>query len=114
MDKQKQNILMLIILGITIIVLAYFLGFFSNKGDYIITDMWIGDDNKDGYSFCDNCLWIEFDEGCNRRFVYYFENQHDYDKRLEIGSIVDIRFKKVNNKSYIQGIFPKKEYNYCS
>jgi len=112
-EPMKLMILSIIILGILILSI---LGAFTNKGYYKITDMWIGDNNKiSNYSYCDNCLWIEFDEGCNRRIIYFFENQHEYDNRLEVGMPVDIRFRKVNGIKYMRGVIPRKEYDYkCS
>lgn len=111
--KSKTNIL--IIIGIILIWIICYNVFF-NKGYYQITDMWIGNTSQtSNYSYCDNCLWIEFDEGCNRRFSYYFENQHEYDKRLDIGTAVDIYFREVDGKKYIQHIKPRTKYDYkCS
>ena len=111
--KIKTNIL--IIIGIIIVWVICYNMFFS-KGYYQITDMWIGNtSHTSNYSYCDNCLWLEFDEGCDRRFSYYFENQHKYDERLNIGIAVDIYFREVDEKRYIQHIKPRTKYDYkCS
>ena len=115
-EPMKLMILSIIILGIIILSISIYLGVFTNKGYYKITDMWIGNNNKvSNYSYCDNCLWIEFDEGCNRRITYFFENQHEYDNRLEVGMPVDIKFREVNGIKYMRGVIPRKEYDYkCS
>ncbi len=54
--------------------------------------------------------WI--DEGCNRRFKYFFENQHEYDSRLKVGMPVDVKFREVNGIKYMRGVIPRKEYDY--
>ena len=115
-EPMKLMVFSIVILGILILSISFYLGVFTNEGYYKITDMWIGDNNKiSNYSYCDNCLWIEFDEGCNRRIIYFFENQHEYDNRLEVGMPVDIRFRKVNGIKYMRGVIPRKEYDYkCS
>jgi len=118
MENKNINYmeLMIVILGILILSISFYLGVFTNKGYYKITDMWIGDNNKiSNYSYCDNCLWIEFDEGCNRRFKYFFENQHEYDSRLKVSMPVDVKFREVNGIKYMRGVIPRKEYDYkCS
>jgi len=115
-EPIKLMIFLIVILGILMLSISFYLGVFTNKGYYKITDMWIGDNNKiSNYYYCDNCLWIEFDEGCNRRFKYFFENQHEYDSRLKVGMPVDVKFKEVNGIKYMRGVIPRKEYDYkCS
>ena len=46
----------------------------------------------------------------NKRKVYYFENQHEYDNRLSVGDIVNIKFNKVNGINYIKHITNAKKY----
>jgi len=115
-EPMKLMIFLIVILGIIILSISFYLGIFTNKGYYKITDMWIGNNNKvSNYSYCDNCLWIEFDEECNRRITYFFENQHEYDNRLEVGMPVDIKFREINGIKYVRGVIPRKEYDYkCS
>lgn len=80
-------------------------------GDYIINDMWIGNESN-GIKYCNNCLWIKFDEGCNHYRTFYFETQHDFDKRLKIGKPVDISFR---SNGSIKHISPRIKYDYkCS
>ncbi len=45
-EPMKLMILSIIILGIIILSISIYLGIFTNKGYYKITDMWIGDNNK--------------------------------------------------------------------
>jgi len=115
-ESMKLMLFSIIILGIIILSISIYLGIFTNKGYYEITDMWIGDNNKESnYSYCDNCLWIEFDEGCNKRFKYFFENQHKFDERLKVGMPVDVKFREVNEVRYMRGVIPRDEYYYkCS
>jgi hypothetical protein len=81
-------------------------------GDYKIDSFWINS-SYEGKEYCDNCLWIRFDEGCNRYKTFYFETQHELDKRLEIGMPVDIYFNK--DKGTIKYVAPRLKYNYkCS
>lgn len=92
------------VLGITILIIE-----FDAEGDYIIQNQWIASDYNN-ISYCDNCLWIEFYEGCNRYSTYYFEEQHELDKRFIIGTPVNIDFKQYNDKFYIEQINPAKRY----
>jgi len=110
---MKISILILLVL---ISLLSLALGLFTNRGYYRITDMWIGNNSKgSNISYCNNCLWIEFDEGCNRRIKYFFENQHEYDTRLSVGNPVDIKFHEIDGNRYIHKVIPRKEYEYkCS
>lgn len=62
-------------------------------GNYKIDYYWIGNDSN-GVRYCESCLWVRFDEGCNKYQDYYFENQHELDDRLEIGMPVQIYFTK--------------------
>lgn len=107
---KRVKLLIIFLLIIPLLFLTYHFYLFYNSGDYKISDMWIGDNHKGGISYCDSCLWIEFDEGCNRRKVYYFENQHQYDDRLNIGDYVNIKFNKVNNINYIKYVTNAKKY----
>ena len=46
-------------------------------GDYIIQRQWISSVDENNKTYCDECLWIEFYEGCNRYMTYYFENEYN-------------------------------------
>ncbi len=109
----QQIIIFALVLITTIILLVFslaFIGHWIYEGDYKISNMRLSNFSQDGKEYCDNCLWIELYEGCNRYKEYYFENQHEYDKRLEVGMPVDILFKKINDKYYIKNVIPRKEY----
>lgn len=92
----------------------FFFGFIAIDeyyyGDYKINNMWIGNESN-GVRYCNDCLWIEFDEGCNRYKTYYFENQHEFDNRLKIGQPVDISF---SNNGYVRHLSPRIKYRRCS
>jgi hypothetical protein len=79
-------------------------------GEYLVNSYWIGNDSN-GVRYCDNCLWIKFDEGCNRYKTFYFKNQHELDNRLKVGMPVSISFRKDETIFHIE---PKKAYLYCS
>ena len=106
---KKSLCIMSLIFIVGIILIAYISGVFSNKGYYSISDMWIGSNDSQNITYCDECLWIKFYEGCNRYKTYYFEEQHELDYRLEIGMPVDIFLKEVNGKYYIKEVIPRKE-----
>lgn len=91
-------VLLLIALGVWYVM--------PSKGDYIIEKMWLNTTD-----YCDNCLFIKFYEGCNRYSTYYFENQHEFDSRLEIGMPVDIKFKHTEGRSFVRGVYPRDAYN---
>ena len=91
-----------IIFGISLIGIIVLYAFIYNNfylGDYIVQKQWI-DSNYHNQTYCENCLWIEFYEGCNRYPVYFFKNQHEFDKRLSLGSVVNIRF----NEDYVKSV----------
>lgn len=67
---------------------------YTNQGEFTISDMYLANCSKDGACLCDECLWIEFDEGCNHVQTYFFEGQHELDERLKVGMPVDIYRKK--------------------
>jgi len=94
----KQTIIFTISL-IGIIVLYTFIYNNFYLGDYVVQKQWI-DSNYNNQTYCESCLWIEFSEGCNRYPVYFFENQHEFDTRLSLGSIVNIRF----DGNYVRGV----------
>ena len=105
-----------IIIGI-LVFLSIFSFFFlfsiiidKTVGEYLINSYWIGNESN-GVKYCDNCLWIKFDEGCNRYKTFYFETQHELDNRLEIGMPVSINFRKDGT---IFNVEPKELYLYCS
>jgi hypothetical protein len=79
------------------------------EGAYLIQNQWIASDYGN-VTYCDNCLWIEFYEGCNRHSTYYFINQHEKDDRFEIGTPVNINFVEKDGKDYIQGVKPAIVY----
>jgi hypothetical protein len=113
---------LIILLGtITFIVVLFSLNNIYHNyylGDYIIRDMNIGNtyNGETGQKYCDNCLWIKFDEGCNREFTSYFENQHELDERLKIGQSVRIDFwncgENGGERGCIKGVYPTPKYNY--
>ena len=74
-------------------------------GNYVVQKQWISSEYNN-QTYCDNCLWIEFSEGCNRYPVYYFENQHEFDKSLDFGKVVNINF----NGEYIKGVSIAHKY----
>jgi len=112
-DKYVLRVILLCLLSLIIVLLMYSFGVFENKGYYLINDMWIGNTSPQNLSCCDNCLWITFNEGCNKYQSFYFENQHEFDNRLSIGMSVDINFRKCGKnleKYCINGVIPRKEY----
>ncbi len=112
-----RNIVIAFVISASILLIfAYFGGFFTNKGFYIISNQWIGNESSNGIKQCDNCLWIDFDGGCNKHTIIYFENQHEFDKRLSVGLPVDIKWRNCGeNKRCVKEVIPRKEYLYkCS
>ena len=99
MEKTTKQTIIFIISLIGIIILYTFIYNNFYLGDYIIQKQWI-DSNYNNQTYCESCLWIEFSEGCNRYPVYFFENQHEFDKRLSLGSVVNIRF----NGNYVRSV----------
>jgi hypothetical protein len=99
MEKTTKQTIIFRISLIGIIILYTFIYNNFYLGDYIIQKQWI-DSNYNNKTYCENCLWIEFSEGCNRYPVYFFENQHEFDKRLSLGSVVNIRF----NGNYVRSV----------
>lgn len=96
------------ILVLIIFLISFFINYLYQEyymGNYIIQDQWIssGYNNK---TYCEDCLWIKFYEGCDRYNTYYFENQHELDSRFKSGSVVNIYF----NGEYIRGINLAKKY----
>ena len=107
MEKQKKYYILAVI---SVLVLAFSINFLYQNyymGNYIVQKQWISSDYNNKTS-CENCLWIEFYEGCNRYPVYYFENQHELDNRFTIGSVVNINF----NGEYVKGVYSAKRYRY--
>jgi len=99
MEKTTKQTIIFAISLIGIIVLYTLIYNNIYLGDYIVQKQWI-DSSYHNQTYCENCLWIEFSEGCNRYPVYFFKNQHELDKRLSLGSIVNIRF----NGDYIKSV----------
>lgn len=86
-------------------ILIFSLYFYYNNyylGDYQISKIYF--DSQEGE--CEDCLHIEFYEGCNRYQVYYFANQYELDERLSVGMPVNIKFMN----GIIQGVFPATKY----
>ena len=111
--EYKLRIIILFLATLIIVLIIYSLGGFENKGYYLINDMWIGNNSPQNVSCCDNCLWITFNEGCNRYQTFYFENQHEFDNRLKVGMPVDIKFRKCGEnleKYCISKVIPRNEY----
>ena len=109
-SKIVFHIIVISVVCIMTIICLNFIGRLIYEGDYRISEMRLSNFSKEGKSYCNNCLWIEFYEGCNRYKEYYFENQHEYDNRLEVGMPVDISFRKVGDNAYIKKVTPRKEY----
>lgn len=99
MEKHTKQFLIFITSLIGIIVLYTFVYNNFYMGNYIVQKQWISSDYNN-QTYCENCLWIEFYEGCNRYKTYYFENQHEFDNRLDFGKIVNIKF----NGYYIRSV----------
>lgn len=99
MEKTTKQTIVFIISLIGIIILYTFIYNNFYLGNYIVQKQWI-DSNYNNQTYCESCLWIEFSEGCNRYPIYFFENQHEFDKRLSLGSIVNIRF----NGNYVRSV----------
>ena len=78
-------------------------------GDYIVQEQWINS-SYEGEVYCDNCLWIRFYEGCNRFPVYYFEGQHEFDKRFNYKDVVNINFRNINGRDYITSVNKAVKY----
>ena len=98
-----------------LIVLCIFLGIFYYDqyymGDYIIQRQWISSvSEKTGVRWCDDCLWIEFYEGCNRYSTYYFKDQHIEDDRFQNKSIVNIDWYDCGDKHCINNIKLANKY----
>ena len=80
-------------------------------GSYIIEEQRLGNFSRNGIYYCNNCLWINFYEGCNKYKEYFFETQHDFDERLKVGMPVNIKF---NNNGFITNINKAVKYkNKC-
>jgi hypothetical protein len=100
---------------ICFLIIVFIFGMFLYQnyyyGDYIINKQWISSVSEEtNITYCDNCLWIEFYEGCNRYRTYYFKNHKEFDKRLSIGQPVNIKFQNW----FIKGITLAKKYkNKC-
>lgn len=99
------SVSILIVSGVIISFIFIFLINSFYYGDYKIQKIWNGSEYN-GQIYCNNCLWIEFYEGCNRYKTYYFENQQT-DERLKVGMPVDIKFKG----GFVQGVYPRKKYS---
>ena len=97
--ENKKHLIIVGISSIWIIILYIFIYNNLYLGDYIVQKQWI-DSNYHNQTYCENCLWIKFYEGCNRYPVYLFSNQHEFDKRLSLGSVVNIRF----NGNYVRSV----------
>lgn len=106
MEKTTKQTIIFTISLIGIVVLYTFIYNNFYLGDYIVQKQWIASDYNN-HTYCDKCLWIEFYEGCNRYQTYFFENQHEFDNRLEVGKVVNINF----NGDYIKGVSIAKKYN---
>jgi len=118
MEDKLKNFLITVTTFLIVIISVFLICYvYQNygKGDYIIERQWISSvQEKTNITYCDNCLWIEFYEGCNHYFTYYFQNEHEINPRFEEGSIVNINWKTINGKNYIHGIKNTKEYrNKC-
>jgi hypothetical protein len=100
---KELIILLLCLIGIIFVCNSMYQNYYL--GDYIVQKQWISSDYKNN-TYCDNCLWVELSEGCNRYPVYYFENQHKFDERLLIGQVVNINF----NGKYVKGISLAHKY----
>jgi len=96
--------LLFMLIGLTLIIGGYFLYNHYYIGDYIIQRQWISSDD------CDECLYIEFYEGCNRYLIYYFENEHELNPRFSFGDVVNINWREFKGKNYIKGITKAKKY----
>lgn len=99
MKKQTKQIIIFITSLIGIIILYTFIYSSFYLGNYIVQKQWISS-NYNNHTYCDKCLWIEFYEGCNRYQTYYFKNQHEFDNRLDLGKVVNIRF----NGDYVKSV----------
>jgi len=102
--KEEKGDWKIVLISFLIIMTPVFLIVFAYQnyymGDYIIQEQWINS-SYEGKVYCDNCLWIRFSEGCNRYPVYYFENQYELDNRFNYGDVVNINFRTVNGKEYV-------------
>ncbi len=106
---MKKTTKQTIIFVIALIGVLFLYSYIYNSyyiGDYIVQKQWLASEYNN-LTYCDNCLWIEFYEGCNHYQTYFFENQHEFDKRLSIGKVINIHF----NGDYIRGITTAKKYN---
>jgi hypothetical protein len=76
--------------------------------------MWISSSYYQNQTFCDNCLWIEFYEGCNNYPVYFFAREHQINPRFKVGDIVNIEFQEIDGKFYVRNIQEAVKYrNKC-
>ena len=108
---MKDKTIVFILLGICLITIFGLFFYNYYMGDYIIQRQWISSFNeKSGTKYCDNCLWIEFYEGCNRYLIYYFENQFIEDDRLLVGDIVNIDWYNCGENKCIKNIRLAKKY----
>jgi len=113
--KTYYKIILLIIIIISLLIVVTLLYNTYYLGDYVIQRQWISSvDEITNITRCDNCLWIEFYEGCDRYSTYYFESEHTLNPRLDKGKIVNINFKEINGKTYIRGITNAIKYRYKS
>lgn len=105
--KSKSYIIIIIIImiiGLVLIIGDYFLYNHYYMGDYIIQGQWISSND------CDECLYIEFYEGCNRYLTYFFEREHELNPRFSKGDVVNINWRWFEGNYYVNGITKARKY----
>ena len=102
--KEHNCIIISIIIIFVFVFGGYFLYNHYYLGNYIIQKQWLSSND------CDNCLYIEFYEGCNNYLTYYFEYEYELNPRFSSGDIVNINWRKYEGKYYINGITKAKKY----
>ena len=104
------------------IALAFYFVYFAADicrnnyyGYYKIDKQWIASvDEKTNIIYCDECLWIRFYEGCDRYFIYYFEEEHETNSIFEDGDPINIKFIREDGQYLIKGIKRAVKYaNKC-
>ena len=111
MKINKVMIILIILFSITFIGCYQYI----YLGDYIIQDMYLANSSKESnITYCDNCLWIKWYEGCNRYKTYYFENEHKFNPMFNVGDVVNIYFQEVDGRYYVRQIIKAYKYRSCT
>lgn len=112
--EERKFFLIYTAIGLFLVLIGLlFIKYDLESGNYIVQNQWIASEygNK---TVCEECLMIEFYEGCNRYKTFIFANEHELNPSLKIGTPVNINFIEVEGERYIKGVIKAKRYrNKC-